>query len=80
MTQSRNWTTPREPASGVADVNHAGAHHHNFGEEHHHKPTKTIIGVSVLILLSFLLYEINYKSVDTHSSSSSQQMMAMSNR
>ena len=80
MIPSRNWTTPPEPTGEAADVNYAGAHHHNFGEEHHHKPTKTIIGVSVLILLSFLLYEINYKNVDTHSSSSSRQMIALGNR
>lgn len=50
-------------------INFAGAHHHNFGEEHHHKPTKAIIGVGMLVVLSFLLYEIGGKRPDTHATS-----------
>jgi len=53
-----------------ATMNFAGAHHHNFGEEHHHKPTKAVIGIGMLVVLSFLLYEIRGKTPDTHATSS----------
>ncbi|MDB5653019.1 MAG: hypothetical protein JWQ94_632 [Tardiphaga sp.] len=52
-----------------ATMNFAGAHHHNFGEGHHHKPTKAIIGIGVLVVLSFLFYEIRGKAPDAHASS-----------
>jgi hypothetical protein len=34
----------------------------NFGVRNKHKPTKTIIGIALLLLLSVVLYEINGKS------------------
>jgi hypothetical protein len=34
----------------------------SFGVRNKHKPTKTIIGIALLLVLSFLLYEINGKS------------------
>lgn len=33
-----------------------------FGVRNKHKPTKTIIGIALLLVLSFVLYEINGKS------------------
>ncbi len=59
----------QDHASQDAPMNFAGAHHHNFGEGHHHKPTKAIIGVGMLVILSFLLYEIKGKTPDSHASS-----------
>ena len=38
---------------------HSSKYHPRCGQEHSHKPTKAIIGVGLLILLSFLLHEIN---------------------
>jgi hypothetical protein len=46
----------------------SGAYHPECGEEHHHKPTKAMIGVGLLVVLSFLLYEFNGKPRETHSS------------
>ena len=78
MNRSRTWPAQPDPDER-ADVNYAGAHHRNFGEEHHHKPTKAIIGVSILIVLSILLYEINSHNAD-HSSAPANQTVAWSNR
>ncbi len=83
--QSDTWMSQPDPQAGDSGMNHAGAHHHNFGEEHHHKPTKAIIGVGALIVLSFLLYEVNGKGHETrlHESRSAvplNQTVASSNR
>lgn len=75
MTQPSNRMSRPDDARSHGQVGHdstinfAGAHHHNFGEEHHHKPTKAIIGVGMLVVLSFLLYEIGGKRPDTHATS-----------
>jgi hypothetical protein len=79
MTHQGSWTSQPDHQASDADMNYAGAHHHNFGEEHHHKPTKAIIGVGALIVLSFLLYEINGKSHDTRSAAPTHQTVASSN-
>jgi len=68
MTQSINtWKSQPEPAGSNTAQNDGGYHPH-CGEEHHHKPTKAIIGVGLLVVLSFLLYEFNGKPPVTHSS------------
>jgi hypothetical protein len=79
--QSEPWTSQPDPqASDASDMNYAGAHHHDFGEGNDHKPTKAIIGVGALIVLSFLLYEINGKSHDPRSSMQTpNQTVASSN-
>jgi hypothetical protein len=75
MTQQSHRTSQPDHASSHAQGHHdatmnfAGAHHHNFGEEHHHKPTKAIIGIGMLVVLSFLLYEIKGKSPESHATS-----------
>ncbi|MDB5619572.1 hypothetical protein [Tardiphaga sp.] len=61
---SRHGQDPRDTA-----MNFAGAQHHNFGREHLHKPTKAIIGVGVLVVLSILLYEFKGKVPDPRSTS-----------
>ena len=78
--QSDRWTSQPDPQASSADMNYAGAHHHNFGEEHHHKPTKAIIGVGALIVLSFLLYELNGKPHQARSDLPVNQTMASSSR
>jgi hypothetical protein len=53
-----NW--PSQPELAGSDlVSNDGAYHPDCGEEHDHKPTKAIIGVGLLVVLSFLLYEFN---------------------
>lgn len=76
MTQQSPQTSQPDHASRHeqehavdATMNFAGAHHHNFGEGHHHKPTKAIIGIGMLVVLSFLLYEFKGKGPDTHATS-----------
>ncbi len=76
IQQSRQTSRPdhavshvQDHAAGDATMNFAGAHHHDFGEGHHHKPTKAIIGIGMLVLLSFLFYEIKGKEPDSHASS-----------
>ena len=38
----------------------------SFGVRNKHKPTKTIIGIALLLVLSFVLYQINGKSKVDH--------------
>jgi hypothetical protein len=65
MTQPLNtWTAPGAAAGG----SRAGDYHPECGEEHHHKPTKAIIGVGLLMVLSFVLYEFNGKQAQPHAS------------
>ena len=70
ISQPDRATTHAAADAHDSSMNFAGAHHHNFGEEHHHKPTKAIIGIGMLVVLSFLLYEIKGKTPDTHATSS----------
>lgn len=47
--------------TGFADhkpAAHPDKYHPRCGEEHRHKPTKAVIGIAILIVLSFLLYGI----------------------
>lgn len=76
MTQPSNPTSQPDNARSHGQdhgddtpINFAGAHQHNFGAGHHHKPTKAIIGVGMLVVLSFLLYEIGGKQPHTHATS-----------
>jgi hypothetical protein len=41
----------------------------DFGTVHHHKPTKAVIGVALMIVLGFVFYELGGKSPTLHSSS-----------
>jgi hypothetical protein len=66
-----NWTSQPEPAG--YNGKHAGGYHPECGEEHHHKPTKAMIGIGLLVVLSFLLYEFNGKPRETHSAAPSAQ-------
>lgn len=69
MTQPFNtWTSQPEPAGSDNVQRHGSGYHPNCGEEHRHKPTKAIVGVGLLVVLSFLLYEFNRKPPETHSS------------
>lgn len=44
-------------ANRKADA-HPDKYHPGCSEEHRHKPTKAVIGIALLIVLSFLLYGI----------------------
>lgn len=46
---------------------HSDKYHPRCGAEHSHKPLKAIIGIAFLVVLSFLLYEINGKSPEQQS-------------
>jgi hypothetical protein len=50
----------------------------DFGADHHHKPTKAIVGVAILIVLSFVFYELGGKPA-VHSSAATHQTVASSN-
>lgn len=52
----------------------------DFGTVHHHKPTKAMIGVALMIVLGFIFYEIGGKSHAVHSSSApvAHQRIALS--
>jgi hypothetical protein len=41
----------------------------DFGTVHHHKPTKAMIGMALMIVLGFMFYELGGKSSAMHSSS-----------
>jgi hypothetical protein len=47
----------------------SGAGATDFGTVHHHKPTKAMIGVALMIVLGFVFYELGGKSPAMHSSS-----------
>jgi hypothetical protein len=56
MTQLSNMQM-----TGFADHKasaHPDKYHPHCGDEHRHKPTKAVIGIAILIVLSFLLYGI----------------------
>jgi hypothetical protein len=71
MTESPN-TWRSQPASATGQ-RRGGAYHPDCGEEHHHKPTKAMIGVGLLVVLSFLLCEFNGKPRETHSAAPTVQ-------
>jgi hypothetical protein len=66
-----DWTSQPEFASSDMTPTNDSAYHPDCGEEHDHKPTKAIIGVGLLVVLSFLLYEFNGKASGTHTSTPS---------
>ena len=69
MNQKLNtWTSQPELAGSDMASTNDGSYHPDCGEEHDHKPTKAIIGVGLLVVLSFLLYEFNGKVSKTHTS------------
>jgi hypothetical protein len=51
----------------------------DFGAHHHHKPTKAIVGVAILIVLSFLFYELGGKPAVHSSTAPAHQAVASSN-
>lgn len=59
----------RGSAGGVTGLS---AYHPDCSEAHDHKPTKALIGLGLLVVLSFLLYEFNGKSPDTPLSAAPQ--------
>lgn len=61
-----NWTSQPEFAGSDTTPRNDGAYHPDCGDEHDHKPTKAIIGVVLLMILSFLLYEFNGRAPNTH--------------
>lgn len=64
MTQlTENWTMSPDTTSIDSSPRRT-----NYGEHHNHKPTKAVIGVGILIALSFVLYELNGKTTDVQSS------------
>jgi hypothetical protein len=68
--QTDRGTSRPDPALGRQDYGHVATY---YGEDHHHKPTKAIIGVAILVVLSFLTYEFKGKSADMHSSDADQK-------
>ncbi len=80
MTQFSNVGMTR---TGFADHKAASAHadkyHPRCGEEHSHKPTKAVIGIGLLIALSFLLYGITGHANEPAAHSAPQHISA-SNR
>lgn len=69
MDQKLNsWTSQPELAGHDMVPTNDGSYHPDCGEAHDHKPTKAIIGVGLLVILSFLLYELNGKASRTHTS------------
>lgn len=69
MHQKPNtWMSQPELAGNDMVPTKDSAYHPDCGEEHDHKPTKAIIGVGLLVVLSFLLYEFNGKASRTHTS------------
>lgn len=76
MTQpSQTWTSHSDNAPGNPTPSQGGYHPH-CGEEHHHKPTKAIIGVSLLVVLSFLFYEFKSPDAKPLSGAAAQHQVA----
>lgn len=44
----------------------------DFGAHHHHKPTKAMIGVAIMVVLGFLTYEFRDKTAHPHMSAADQ--------
>lgn len=63
-------TSRPDPTSGSASQDYGHVHAY-YGADHHHKPTKAIIGVAILVVMGFLTYEFKSKAV-THTSSGDQ--------
>jgi hypothetical protein len=53
----------------------------DFGTHHHHKPTKAMIGIAILVVMGFLSYEFGNRSANPHASeqTSNHQIVASSN-
>jgi hypothetical protein len=66
MNQPTNtWIAPDAAGNGAQH----SAYHPECGAEHHHKPSIDMVGVGLLVVLSFLLYEFNGKAPQPHTSS-----------
>jgi hypothetical protein len=55
-----------------------GSESADFGTDHHHKPTKAVVGVAILVVLSFMFYEFGSKPA-MHSSVATHQTVASAN-
>lgn len=58
MTQLSNMRMAQAGFSDRKTAHHPDKYHPHCSEEHRHKPTKAVIGIGLLIVLSFLLYGI----------------------
>ncbi len=58
MTQLSSIRTAQAGVPDRKAAPHPDKYHPRCGEEHRHKPTKAMIGIALLILLSALLYGI----------------------
>jgi hypothetical protein len=73
MTQLSNI---RMAQTGFADrkaAPHPEKYHPRCGEEHRHKPTKAVIGIALLIVLSVLLYGITGHATERSASKAAPQ-------
>lgn len=66
--QTANLGTSRPDPTSAPSSQDYGHVHAYYGADHHHKPTKAIIGVAIMVVLGFLTYEFKNKSA-MHSSS-----------
>lgn len=76
MTQLSNM---RMAQAGFVDHKaspHADKYHPRCGEEHRHKPTKAVIGIGLLIVLSFLLYGITGHATEPATTKTSPQSIS----
>ena len=71
--------TETEPRAQAGNAVARGLSAPDFGAVHHHKPTKTIVGVTILVLLSFVFYELGNKPA-VHSAAPLHQTVASSSR
>lgn len=55
-------TETSRPANGKGPPNAGTYRHPEFGARHTHKPVKAIIGIAVLLILSFVLYQFRDKA------------------
>ena len=58
MTQLSNIQMAQAGFAHRKSDTHPHKYHPRCGEEHRHKPAKAVIGIALLIVLSFLLYGI----------------------
>ncbi len=58
MTQLSNIQMAQAGFASRKAEAHSDKYHPGCGEQHRHKPTKAVIGIALLIVLSFLLYGI----------------------
>lgn len=74
MTQFSNIGMTQSGFAGhKAASPHGNKYHPRCGEEHSHKPTKAVIGIGLLIVLSCLLYGITGHANEPATTAPSQQ-------